>query len=779
MQKIDKRKRAVSDASATHSEDNREEQVELKSEDNMQKSQFDVLNEDTDALIQSQLESREQKRKLKKQRKSLIRLCSPPVMKLNMEHLLMKRNNLIKIKDWQSLIMHLLSDGMSLPWVMTAERQNVRQVVCVMVQGILPEDVFADYNAQSIRQLQAQNQQVMYPAPLTVDAVNYQAHTLEKLQSDQSVLLKTSAAQRLAGSLLTGGKKRSLLSLPGDSPLHSIADIIEHAVLTNGPGEKNRIQSPLQALLEVPLTSAQKAQLKDDLDGKQVARVEDYCLTRDDLIANEYPVYGEDEALPEGWLRTLRRRDSAQTNGKQVDEEDDGLMLNIDDGFELVTKNKKKGKVQKVNQLMNNNLELLNQFNSMKILAIDCEMSYTQSGLSLTRVSVVDQHKTVLLDTLVKPEDEITDYNTKYSGITEELMRDVKTTLKDVQHILCNESDGLISEDTILVGHSLENDLNALQIAHDRIIDTSIIYHSNRGPPQKAPLRYLAEKYLNRLIQENSNSTTAGHDSIVDAVACIDLLRLKLEKGYSFGLSMTESESLFKRLQSCEDSPFLASKRKLFGDEAQSELQTVDCCMVDSYKTLQNYQNQIKSVRALQTDADIAEQLSLLVREKSQQTPHQIGDQTVDYPQYNFVFGRFKEVHHAMENMKSLNQDVVGAMQKLDESLLEEGELSVEEMKKTRAQALTEAAGHIRKVYDAMSPSSVLIVLSGLGNTVRAHELIAQRQQYMRLVKEHGAHKVHSDSELSQFVFDEQLMRQLEIECHIGRLGVGLLSVKK
>lgn len=48
----------------------------------------------------------------------------------------------------------------------------------------------------------------------------------------------------------------------------------------------------------------------------------------------------------------------------------------------------------------------------------------------------------------------------RYSGITEEKLRDVTTTLADIQAKLC----ALFGRDTILIGHSLENDLNALQV---------------------------------------------------------------------------------------------------------------------------------------------------------------------------------------------------------------------------------------------------------------------------------------------------------------------------
>ena len=47
----------------------------------------------------------------------------------------------------------------------------------------------------------------------------------------------------------------------------------------------------------------------------------------------------------------------------------------------------------------------------------------------------------------------------------------------------------LIASEDILVGHSLENDLKALNMHHSRIIDTALIYPHPRGPPLKSALR--------------------------------------------------------------------------------------------------------------------------------------------------------------------------------------------------------------------------------------------------------------------------------------------------
>ncbi|KAG2455831.1 REXO5 exonuclease, partial [Polypterus senegalus] len=80
--------------------------------------------------------------------------------------------------------------------------------------------------------------------------------------------------------------------------------------------------------------------------------------------------------------------------------------------------------------------------------------------MKLTRVSLVDNNGQCIMDELVKPKEKIVDYLTKFSGVTEALLEPITTTLQDVQKQLKK----LLPSNAVLVGHSLNFDLQALEV---------------------------------------------------------------------------------------------------------------------------------------------------------------------------------------------------------------------------------------------------------------------------------------------------------------------------
>jgi RNA exonuclease 1 len=96
----------------------------------------------------------------------------------------------------------------------------------------------------------------------------------------------------------------------------------------------------------------------------------------------------------------------------------------------------------------------------------------------------------------------------------------------------------IVFSESVLVGHSMENDLMALKIVHKRIVDTgmaalssaarhahsvlaaALLFPHPKGPPLKSALRYLTKKWLRRDIQQGQSgafySSSTLHPTAVD-----------------------------------------------------------------------------------------------------------------------------------------------------------------------------------------------------------------------------------------------------------------------
>ncbi|KAK1791177.1 hypothetical protein P4O66_013138, partial [Electrophorus voltai] len=133
------------------------------------------------------------------------------------------------------------------------------------------------------------------------------------------------------------------------------------------------------------------------------------------------------------------------------------------------------------------------------VYAIATEMCYTTQGLELVRVTVVSSSLQVIYDSFVKPNSEVIDYNTRFSGVSEEEVKNSYSSLRDVQAVLLS----FIGEDTILVGHGLENDLCALKLLHNTVLDTSVVFPHRLGRPHKRELHSLSAEILRRITRES------------------------------------------------------------------------------------------------------------------------------------------------------------------------------------------------------------------------------------------------------------------------------------
>ncbi|KAF8453171.1 hypothetical protein BGX38DRAFT_1329316 [Terfezia claveryi] len=170
-----------------------------------------------------------------------------------------------------------------------------------------------------------------------------------------------------------------------------------------------------------------------------------------------------------------------------------------------------------------------------KMIALDCEMSYTKYGLTLSRMSVLSfPDCRVLEDTFIRepyPGVHFFDYNTRFSGVTHENIfpDDPKSNPPVLEGIIAARSKlwEYCDENTIIIGHGLDHDMKCLRMLHSKIIDTAILFSKIQG--HKSGLKKLAEVELKWSIQEDLADLT-GHDSVEDCRTCIELVLKYLQR---------------------------------------------------------------------------------------------------------------------------------------------------------------------------------------------------------------------------------------------------------
>lgn len=158
------------------------------------------------------------------------------------------------------------------------------------------------------------------------------------------------------------------------------------------------------------------------------------------------------------------------------------------------------------------------------ILGVDCEMIYTKGGMEVASVTLVDIRGEIVYQALVRPQQEVIDYNTKYSGVS---LDDFKQKHPKPFHDVQRELLKYIKSGTIIIGHSLDNDLRVLKIVHSLVVDTAVIYPHQDGFPFRRSLKDLAQDVLGVQIQAKES----GHDPAEDANTAVSLVlnRVKMD----------------------------------------------------------------------------------------------------------------------------------------------------------------------------------------------------------------------------------------------------------
>ncbi|KAF0991927.1 hypothetical protein HZS_6194, partial [Henneguya salminicola] len=155
-----------------------------------------------------------------------------------------------------------------------------------------------------------------------------------------------------------------------------------------------------------------------------------------------------------------------------------------------------------------------------KIVALDCEMvgvGCIGEESMLARVSCLNFEGNVIYDTFVAPSEPIFDYRTQFSGVIPSLLIGAPS-FKEVQEKVASLIKG-----KIIIGHSLNNDLNILRLTHPskNIRDTSLYKPLRVNKNSSRPsLKSLSSRYLDRQIQKNT------HCSVEDARCCLEIYKI-------------------------------------------------------------------------------------------------------------------------------------------------------------------------------------------------------------------------------------------------------------
>ncbi|KAF1935110.1 hypothetical protein EJ02DRAFT_460650 [Clathrospora elynae] len=635
----------------------------------------------------------------------------------------------VKITDLQSLVLYLLADGNAPQWVSVRSRANIQQVVMLMVPGLELGMFTGDVALEPASRSDASAQD---------GGCNAQTDTLSTSEdSAKPKRLHISPDDFYPASL-------SPDRLP--TSLKPLSDIFEHVWPIKAHGEHRnnqymRVHSPIHTMLtsQVPKTQEEK-QMKKSGNHKgpmpqnsnnwvnKCTRITEYIATLSEQQENEYVLHPAMFITPESKEAAHQRRQLAKQTA------DDGWVdtnvASLEDA-----------------DVPEQEIEQGSLTAGRHIISVDCEMCKAENDqLVLTRISLLDWDGNTVLDKLVKPDVTIKDYLTQWSGITAAMLQDVTTLLSDIQKELLE----IITPRTILVGHSLNSDLNALKLTHPFIIDTGILYPHPRGPPYKQSLKWLAQKYLKREVQKG----TQGHDSVEDARTCLDLVKQKCEKGPRWGSSDTNAESVFKRLD--------RSKRPKSNDLYRTG------AVVDWGDPKRGHGGQAHVSIGCKTDAEVVEAIDRAMKGQAEGK-----DGTAD--KVDFVWGRLRELELARgwwDDAKTADVELIRqtALQRL--GLSKDGDdTDIEFQGPELGDAVSRTVEHIGQIYDSLPRCTALIVYSGTGDPREIRRLQAMQQQYRR------EYATKNWDSLSVKWTDTEV-QALSKACQDARNGVGLIVVK-
>ncbi|KAL3682017.1 hypothetical protein R1sor_000039 [Riccia sorocarpa] len=548
-----------------------------------------------------------------------------------------EKRSRLTLQDFQNLVLWTLGDGTNPSWIFIKNKPLVSKVVLLFVPGLDAALFLSQLKLlRNIKTTCGNPQAVMALSPTTSPGSTIEAlltcprRKRKELRNHIEKVVKTARTNPNKSP----GQQGRVIERELQEELSSLSTIENGTSSVKGPRQNNSGDSS-----ENPAVSQQAAANGISVPPFPAAY---YILSKMEMKDNGYPMAtvescGPDRQVPEGYVRTQ------PADGTHFPE----------------------------------------------MVAVDCEMCYTSSGLELTRISLVDQTKKVLLDSLVKPANPIINYNTQYSGITATMLNEVTTTLEDIQEQFVK----IVPAETILIGHSLECDLAALKIIHMRVIDTALLYqHPKHNGSFKPALRMLAHRFLKRRIQDRAD----GHDSIEDARAAMDLTLLKIRDGPNSGYGTNAAD------QNREN---LLEVLSNYGRR---------CALLDRRSVLHQYAAGNTHAIVCSSDEDVLMKAS----------------KEVNKPDVDFVWAQFAEVITYLDRRAQnpeQNAALVAEVAAL-KTCSEDDPDSVMDLPISREfeAILSKTDERVKALHNALPKNTMLILLTGHGDTLCVRRLQAE-----------------------------------------------------
>lgn len=637
----------------------------------------------------------------------------------------------IRIADLQGLLLYCFADGVAPQWISVKHSGHVRKMVVLMVPGL--EMGMFDGTIP------------LEPTEPMPDRTSEQPEGADRSIEDRRAADFQRWKQGLPledRSHLFNPRPLSPDALP--KPLRPLANIFPHVWPVKAPGDSkyNKVHSPLQAILLSALPKTKEGKRGKGPGAPRVDKgfvpqrtpITNFIMSAEDLGESEYvlhPAFYAEEDERSAYLESRRRNGQTAENG-WVDSDVPTL---------------------EAGDVPDADIESGSMTAGREVLALDCEMVKTEGdNFELARISIVNWDGEVVLDELVKPPRPVVDYLTAYSGMTAELLEPVTTTMEDIQKRLLD----ILTPRSILIGHSLNSDLNALKLTHPFIVDTTTIYPHPRGPPLKCSLKWLCQKYLGRQIQKS----TAGHDSVEDARAVLDLVKMKCEKGERWGTSDASNESIFRRLARCPK----PGKAVTLGDGRTG-------AVVDWGNPERGYGSQATVSIGCRDDDAVVKGVSSTIN----------GDESIPAIPgggVDFTWARLRNLEY-LRGWSSRFPDPNNANASAEVShpagvsaVSTTGRATDSQSDPALTEAVSRTVSDICRIYETLPPCTLFVVYSGTGDPREVSRLQAMHKTYR---EEFNSRKPWDELSVKWTDIEEQALKKA---CERAREGLGFMCVK-